>query len=68
MIKIEILKTVGEYKAGQTVTVPTDDNGVPVSRFWRRRIKDDDGFCKVLDKSAAIPKKYRSKESNEESL
>jgi len=67
MIKIEILKTVGEFVAGQTVNVQTDENGIPVSRFWRRRLKDDDAFCKIIDKSAAIPKRYRIKEQTEES-
>lgn len=49
MIKIDILKTVGAYRAGQTVKVETDDKGVPVDRFWRRRLKDDDGFCKISE-------------------
>lgn len=48
MIKIEILKNVGSHKAGQIVKVETDEAGIPTDRFWRRRLKDDDGFCKVI--------------------
>lgn len=53
--KIEVLRDLGSYKAGQTVSVDVDGNGVPTDRFWRRRIRDNDGFCKFQDEKSAKP-------------
>jgi len=38
-LKIKVNKTVGTYKKGTIVTVDAVD-GVPLSKFWRDRIKD----------------------------
>ncbi len=56
-LQIKILKTLGAYFEGQIVRVDTDSNGVPVSRFWRRRLKDasSDGFCKIVEAEKAEP-------------
>lgn len=70
-IDIQILRTLGAYSEGQIVTVEAS-NGAPVSRFWRRRLKDSaiDGFCKILDRtpkdkvSEAAPKKERQNKLN----
>jgi len=55
--QIEILKTLGEYKEGQIITVAVDKDGVVLSRFWRRRIKEakSDGFCRILEPKKAEP-------------
>lgn len=38
-----------EAKAGSEVKVLTDPNGIPLSEFWRKRLKDSkiDGCCSV---------------------
>lgn len=28
------------FRAGQTVTLDVDNNGVPIDRLWRRRVRD----------------------------
>jgi hypothetical protein len=57
-MKIAILKTLGAFKEGQIVNVEADSNGIPLARFWRRRLKDSDidGFCKVVDEKKKEPK------------
>lgn len=49
--QIKILKSLGAYITGQIVRVEVDSNGVPLSRFWRRRLKDSakDGFCQFVE-------------------
>jgi len=56
-LQIKILKTLGSYTEGQVVTVETDSNGLPLSRFWRRRLKDapSDGFCRIVEVAKADP-------------
>jgi len=56
-LQIKILKTLGSYTEGQVVTVETDSNGLPLSRFWRRRLKDapSDGFCRIVEPEKADP-------------
>lgn len=56
-IQIKILKTLGSYTEGQIVTVETDSSGLPLSRFWRRRLKDapSDGFCRIVEAEKADP-------------
>lgn len=56
-IKIQILRSLGEFSEGQVVTVPVDKDGIVLSRFWRRRLKDasSDGFCKIVEAEKAEP-------------
>ena len=39
-IKLKLNQPMAGYEAGHTVTVQTDDSGVPLEKFWRRRIRD----------------------------
>lgn len=39
-IDLKLNKPMAGYEAGRTVTVQADPSGVPLDRFWRRRIKD----------------------------
>ncbi len=34
------INSVKGYQPGQVVTVQTDGDGIPLDKFWRRRIKD----------------------------
>lgn len=56
-VQIKILKTLGAYTEGQIVTLEADSSGSPVSRFWRRRLKDapSDGFCRIVEAEKADP-------------
>ena len=40
--KVEYTVNVGIHgmKAGQTILLDVDKNGIPLSRQWRRRLKD----------------------------
>lgn len=40
MIKLKLNMAMAGYEAGRTVTVQTDASGVPLEKFWRRRLKD----------------------------
>lgn len=48
-IKIRVLKGLGKYKIGTTVTVNCDKAGSPMAKFWRKRLKDakTDSCCEV---------------------
>lgn len=39
-ITVEVLKPIGSHKAGERVRVVCDDQGVPINREWRRRLRD----------------------------
>lgn len=45
-----------------TVTIQTDDNGVPLERFWRNRLKDavTDNCVEVVKPSPRKPKKEQA--------
>jgi len=38
-VKLKINNVKG-YRLGQVVTVQTDGDGIPLDKFWRRRLKD----------------------------
>ncbi len=44
-----IHKNLMKEKAGSEIKVLSDSNGIPLSGFWRKRLKDfkTDGFCSV---------------------
>lgn len=45
-MKVKILKAFAGYKAGHVFHVEVDGDGVPVDRFWRRRLADSRAdFC-----------------------
>lgn len=35
-----LISNVKGYKPGDVVTVQTDGDGIPLDKFWRRRLKD----------------------------
>lgn len=39
-IKLKVNFTDKNYKSGTVVKVRCDDKGIPLSHFWRKRIKD----------------------------
>lgn len=51
-IVIEVLKDLPGYPAGKEVPVDVDDRGIPMSRYWRARLKDAelDDCCKIQKK------------------
>lgn len=44
-----IHKDLGENLAGTELRVPTDTSGIPLSNYWRNRIRDSkiDGCCSI---------------------
>ncbi len=54
------INSVKGYNAGQVVTVQTDSHGIPLDKFWRRRIKDAETDNCVEAVKAAKPKKERN--------
>jgi nucleotidyltransferase/DNA polymerase involved in DNA repair len=49
-IEIRVLKNLGNYKAGDLVKATVDENGKPLDKFWRQRLKDAkrDGCCEIV--------------------
>lgn len=39
-MKLKLNKPMRGYEAGREVTIQTDRSGVPLEKFWRRRLKD----------------------------
>jgi len=39
-MKLKLNQPMAGYEAGRTVTVQTDASGVPLEKFWRRRLRD----------------------------
>lgn len=39
-MKLKLNQPMAGYEAGREVTIQTDRNGVPLEKFWRRRIRD----------------------------
>ena len=39
-MKLKLNNPLAGYEAGRTVSIQTDANGVPLEKFWRRRIRD----------------------------
>lgn len=65
-IKIEILKDLGEFKAGSYVTLLADIKGTPFDRYWRQRLADakEDGCCRVVPATGLTPKTIEDKAKN----
>jgi hypothetical protein len=53
-ISVKVNKDIPDYPAGSVVDVGCDDSGVPLSRFWRRRLKDSetDQCCEIVKPAA----------------
>jgi len=39
-MKLKLNQPMKGFDAGRTVTVQTDTSGVPLEKFWRRRLRD----------------------------
>ncbi len=39
-MKLKLNQPMKGYETGRTVTVQTDADGVPLEKFWRRRLRD----------------------------
>ena len=52
--KLKINKSLGEYKADTVVFIMCDEDGTPLRKFWRRRLRDaeKDGCVEWADKVA----------------
>lgn len=62
-IKLKINKVIPGYSIGQITTVFTDNNGTPLSKFWRDRLHDaETDNCVEITKTSS--KKSSSKESD----
>lgn len=59
-IKLKLNTPMAGYEAGREVTIQTDAAGVPLEKFWRRRLKDAD-----TDKCVEVVKPVKSKKGTE---
>jgi len=52
MIYVKLKTVIKKHPSGQVLRLPTDDTGVVLDQFWRRRVKDSDtdGCLEVLKK------------------
>jgi hypothetical protein len=39
-MKLKLNQPMKGYEAGREITVQTDSNGIPLEKFWRRRLRD----------------------------
>ena len=55
-MQIQIHKKIGKHEAGSIVSTDGID-GVPASRFWRRRLLDakTDGCCEIVTPVTKLP-------------
>ena len=62
-IKLKLNQSMSGYSAGQTVTIQTDSAGVPLEKFWRRRLKDSKIDNCVEEVKPSKPKKQKMEKS-----
>jgi len=60
-IKLKLNQPMSGYEAGREITIQTDKDGVPLEKFWRRRLKDADIDNCVEVVKPSTSKKERSK-------
>jgi len=63
IMKIKLKVGFAGYAEGQEITIE-DENGIPTSHFWRRRLKDaeiDNSVEIVQTKATQKPKKTQTK-------
>ena len=58
-IQIKINKALPGFRIGQSLTIEVDDNGLPLIKFWRDRLKDSeiDGCIEVVKQKKAVKQK-----------
>jgi len=39
-MKLKLNTSLAGYEAGRTIEIACDSEGVPLNKFWRRRLKD----------------------------
>lgn len=61
--EIKMLMNVGQYKKDKVISINTNPVGIPVDRFWRRRIQDakKDNCIQKLDSHNSKPVKNYTK-------
>ncbi len=61
IVKVRLLKSLGpKLPEGTEVDVETDDKGIPLQQFWRKRFRD----LKAGDKAFEIVKKTAKGDSS----
>jgi len=56
-MRLKLNQPMAGYEAGHTVTIQTDSCGVPLEKFWRRRLKDA-----KIDNCVEVVKASKSKQ------
>jgi hypothetical protein len=56
-MRLKLNQPMAGYEAGHTVTVQADSCGVPLEKFWRRRLKDA-----KIDNCVEVVKASKSKQ------
>lgn len=56
-IRLKLNSPMAGFKEGQEVTIQTDRSGVPLEKFWRRRLKDAETDNCIEVVKASKPKK-----------
>ena len=53
-MKLKLNCDLQKHKAGDIITIDTDENGVPLERYWRSRLKDSeiDNCVEIVKPSA----------------
>lgn len=59
-IKLKLNHRMLGYEAGREVAIQTDKDGVPLDKFWRRRLKDAG-----IDNCVEVVKASKSKKEHE---
>lgn len=59
-ITLEINQRVGSFKKGDTVRINVDENGTPLDKYWRRRLKDAErDHCVTVQKTRSASKQAK---------
>ena len=63
-MKVRVLKKTGDKEVGKTYDIDVDSKGVPLSRFWRKRLADkgtDNNIQIIVDEPKSSTKKSEKK-------
>ena len=66
-LKVLAENGIANVKHGETITLDSDNNGIPLDKFWRRRLADSkiDGCVEVVKPSAKKPKSKTTEKAPE---
>lgn len=61
-MRIKLNVDFGSLGLAGTIIVLEDDNGIPLSKYWRRRLEDSktDNCCEVLSAKESKPEKIKA--------